>query len=116
MNKRHSCRTLLATPTGCDYMTDVLYLIRQAITTDNYGREVITETNREVYCEVDSVSQSEFYSAANTELQPEYRFTVFFGDYNGEDVCEFHGKRYAIYRTYQRGDDLELYVERQAGA
>lgn len=97
-------------------MTDTLTLIVQSVTTDNYSREVVSEVEREIYCKVDSVSQTEFYSAANTELQPEYRFTVFFGDYNGEDVCEFQGTRYAIYRTYRRGDDLELYVERKVGA
>lgn len=97
-------------------MNDVLILIGQTITTDKYGREVVAEVNREIYCKVDSVSQSEFYSAANTELNPEYRFTIFFGDYNGEDLCQFDGKRYAIYRTYRSGDNLELYVERKVGA
>ena len=97
-------------------MTDVLELIKQTVAIDQYGREVISESVREIYCEVDSVSQTEFYSAANTELQPEYRFTVFFGDYDGEDVCKYNGNRYAIYRTYRSGDYLELYVERKVGA
>lgn len=97
-------------------MTDILKLVKQTISTDKYGREVVTETLREIYCEVDSVSQTEFYSAANAELQPEYRFTVFFGDYEGEDVCKYNGNRYAIYRTYRSGDYLELYVERKVGA
>ena len=97
-------------------MDDVLTLIKQTITNDNYCREVISETDREIYCRVDSVSQTEFYAAANAELKPEYRFTVFFGDYEGEDICEYQGVRYAIYRTYRDGDDLELYVERKVGA
>ena len=46
---------------------------------------------------------------------PEYRFTVFFGDYEGEKVVIFHDSRYAIYRTYRTGDNLELYVERKIG-
>lgn len=107
---------LLDIPTGVDTMSDIITLIKQAITLDDYGREVATETEREIYCKVDSVSQTEFYAAANAELQPEYRFTVFFGDYEGEDVCEFRGVRYAIYRTYRSGDNLELYVERKVGA
>ena len=95
---------------------DVILLIKQTLTADEYGREAVTETTKEIYCKVDSVSQSEFYSAANTNLKPEYRFTIFFGDYEGEDVCEYHGNRYAVYRTYRSGDDLELYVERKVGA
>jgi hypothetical protein len=48
-------------------------------------------------------------------LNPEYVFTVFFADYEDETVCEFHGKRYAIYRTYHDGDQMELYAERKGG-
>lgn len=97
-------------------MADVLILIAQAITVDEYGNEVATETERQVYCEVYSISQTEFYAAANTELNPEYRFDIFFGDYQGEDVCLFGGERYAIYRTFRNGDTLELYTERKIGA
>ena len=97
-------------------MADVLILIAQTITLDDYGNEVATETERQVFCEVYSISQTEFYAAANTELNPEYRFNVFFGDYNGEDVCVYQGNRYAIYRTYRAGDTLELYAERKIGA
>lgn len=97
-------------------MTDVITLITQTITTDIYGNEVATETERTVYCEVDSISQTEFYAAANTELNPEYRFTIFFGDYEGEDLVKFKGARYSVYRTYRTGDDLELYTERKIGA
>lgn len=97
-------------------MTDVITLITQAITTDKYGNEEATETERTVYCEVDSISQTEFYAAANTELNPEYRFTIFFGDYEGESLVKFNGARYSVYRTYRTGDDLELYTERKIGA
>lgn len=97
-------------------MADILILIAQAITIDKYGREVATETNKQVYCEVHSISQTEFYAASNTELNPEYGFNVFFGDYDGEDICEYNGQRYAIYRTYRSGDIIELYAERKVGA
>lgn len=97
-------------------MTDVITLITQTITTDKYGNEEATETERTVYCEVDSISQTEFYAAANTELNPEYRFTIFFGDYEGESLVKFNGARYSVYRTYRTGDNLELYTERKIGA
>ena len=96
-------------------MTDVITLITQTITADKYGNEVATETERTVYCEVDSISQTEFYAAANTELNPEYKFTIFFGDYEGEEVVVFNGARYSVYRTYRTGDNLELYAERKIG-
>lgn len=96
-------------------MTDVITLVAQTITTDKYGNEVAKETERTVFCEVDSISQTEFYAAANTELNPEYKFTIFFGDYEGEEVVVFNGARYSVYRTYRTGDNLELYAERKIG-
>ena len=96
-------------------MTDVLALITQTITTDVYGNEVATESESTVYCEVASITRTEFYAAANTELNPEYRFTVFFGDYSGQTVLKYHDERYAIYRTYRSGDYMELYAERKVG-
>ena len=97
-------------------MTDVLTLVAQTITTDQYGNEVATEVENTVFCEVDSITQSEFYQAANTELNPEYKFTIFFGDYSGQPIVIYNGVRYAIYRTYRADDNLELYVERKIGA
>lgn len=96
-------------------MADVLDFIGQTFTTDNLGVETATETKRTVMCEVTSVSQSEFFAAANTELNPELRFTVFFGDYENESVIEYNGARYSIYRTYRSGDYMELYAERKIG-
>ena len=96
-------------------MTDVIQLIKQTVTTNTYGIEEMTETERTVFCEVNSVSQSEFFAAENTEINPEYRFTVFFGDYEGEMLLAFNDDRYSIYRTYRTGDDLELYAERKVG-
>ena len=96
-------------------MTDVLKLIAQTITIDDYGNEVAAESETEVFCEVDSITQSEFYQAANTELNPEYKFTIFFGDYDGQQIVEYNGVRYAIYRTYRANDNLELYAERKIG-
>lgn len=97
-------------------MTDELTLVTQEITTNEYGVETVKESETTVLCEVYSITQSEFFAAANTELNPEYRFTVFFGDYNSEEVVIFHGQRYAVYRTYRSGDYMELYVERKIGA
>ena len=97
-------------------MSDVLILISRTIAKDTYGNETVTENEKTVFCEVDSISQSEFFAAADSQLNPEYRFTVFFGDYNGEVIVKYNGVRYAIYRTYRTGDGIELYCERKIGA
>lgn len=71
---------------------------------------------REVFVQVDSVSRQEFFDAGREGLNPEYRFTLFAYDYNGEQTCVYKGNQYAIYRTFRgRNDTLELYVERKGG-
>lgn len=83
---------------------------------DDYGvwRETITE--RDVFCNVSSVTRQEFFEGGRNGLNPEFRITMFFGDYDDETVLKYKDKTYSVYRTYQgRNDELELYVERKGG-
>ena len=96
-------------------MSDVLTLISETFTADDYGNQVATETENEVFCEVYSPSQNEFFSAGREGHRPSFRFDVFFGDYNDEQLVEYDGKRYYIYRTYRRDDTMELYAEMRVG-
>lgn len=72
---------------------------------------------REILAQVGSVSRAEFFSGGQTGLRPEFMFTVFAGEYQDEAICEYNGKRYAIYRTYYvpGTDYLELYAQREVG-
>lgn len=96
-------------------MSDVLNLITETFTQDDYGNDVAQETKTEVFCEVYSISQNEFFSAGREGHRPSFRFDIFFDDYNGEKIVEYNGKRYLIYRTYQRDDTMELYAEMRVG-
>lgn len=71
---------------------------------------------RNVFCQVDSVTRAEFFEGGQNGIRPEYRFTMFYWDYNGERTVMYNGVAYTIYRTYHaRTDTLELYVERRTG-
>lgn len=71
---------------------------------------------RDVFCQVDSVTQSEFFEGGRNGLNPEYRFTMFAADYQGERNVIYNGHQFSVYRTYQpRTDIIELYVERKGG-
>lgn len=96
-------------------MKGTIDLITETVTVDALRMETVAETSRTVFAEIDSISQSEFFAAADADLKPEYRFTVFFADYNGEKLCEFDGDRFAIYRTFRNSDRVELYAERRVG-
>ena len=96
--------------------SNVLTLIKSTYEADEMGVQRPTETSRNVFCDVSSVTLNEWTEGGRIGLNPEYRFTMFSPDYDGETVCVFGGKRYAVYRTYlTRDDSIELYVERREG-
>ncbi len=94
----------------------VLTLIEEAYKPDTLGQLIPTETRRDVYCNLASVSASEWFDGGRVGLNPEYRATMFVYDYNGERIAELDGVRYGIYRTYlAQNEFIELYLERKAG-
>lgn len=96
--------------------SDVINLISESRTQDDYGRWIATKTSKQVMCQVDSITRAEFFECGRNGLNPEFKFTMFFGDYSGESIVEYQGKTYAVYRTYlRRTDIIELYVERKGG-
>lgn len=96
--------------------SSVISLISETKTKNEYGVYQTTTSSRDVFCQVNSVSRSEFFEAGRNGLNPEFKFTMFAGDYNGEKVVEYKGETYAVYRTYYaRTDTIELYVERKGG-
>lgn len=96
--------------------SDICYLITRTHTRDNDGVLQPTETETQVYCDVQSVSASEWFEGGRSGLNPELRFTMFSGDYLGQDIVRYNGVRYAVYRTYKaRTDTIELYVQKEGG-
>ncbi len=94
----------------------VINLIGVTRAQDDKGVWRSTPTSREVMCQVDSVTQREFFEGGRNGLNPEFKFTMFYADYNNEPIVEYNGNQYSVYRTYlTRNDMLELYVERKGG-
>lgn len=92
--------------------SNVLYLYTEHFEKDVSGVYVATYTKRMVYCDVSSVSQSEWFEGSRNGLNPAYRFTMYDPDYNGEKYLEYNGKVYTIYRTFRnRNEFIELYCE-----
>ncbi len=96
---------------------DILSLISETYTVDELGQRIPKENRRDVFCRAESVSQSEFFSAGRIGLTPAYKMVLATElDYGGEEIAEFDGKRYAIYRTYAPADGgIELYLQRETG-
>lgn len=95
---------------------DKVTLITQTQTKDDIGQPVMTETTSSVSCTVLEVTRAEWVAASQRSLSPAACLKVFFRDFAGQHLAEFGGKRYEIYRTYQRDDYVELYLAERVGA
>lgn len=80
----------------CD---DVIYLVAE--NPEAHGIfEAHNETQRMVFCQVRSLSRYDYWRALENDLHPEYVFRLSDKkDYEGEKICIYNGKRYAIIRT-----------------
>lgn len=78
-------------------------LIKTAITGhDAHGNEIVERTERDVLCQVFSVTRNEFYSAATAGMHPDLTVRLSdFMDYEGEQLARFEGGMYSVIRTYR---------------
>ena len=96
--------------------SEEITLLSSTKTQNAYGVWEETLTSRDVFCKVESVTRQEFFDGGRNGLNPEYRMTMFFGDYDDEKALVYKGKAYSVYRTYLgKNDTIELYVERKGG-
>ena len=92
-------------------MNEVLTLVQRELATDGYT--VLSEIKREVYCRLASIGQTEFYQAQATNLRPELKFVLADNlSYEGEYLCIYNGDWYRVIRTYRKGQELEIVVQR----
>lgn len=97
--------------------SNVISLIREEKTKNELGVYTTQRIRREVFCNVSSVTASEFFEGGRSGLNPQFRMTMFVGDYDGEELLEYNGETFSIYRTYLKTTDtIELYVERKGGS
>lgn len=93
----------------------VIELVAVLPTYDEIGQVVPYETKTEVIADMQSVSLTEWTNASQLGLQAEYRAIIWANEYNKQEYADIEGRRYRIYRTYETGDRVELYLERMVG-
>lgn len=96
--------------------SNIIYLISNEQTQNEYGVWQDNKTKRKVFCEVTSVGQNEWFEGGRNGLNPQYRFRMFAPDYKGESLVEYNNTTYSIYRTYlDKKEIIDLYVEFRKG-
>lgn len=82
----------------------------------SYGEETKVESYNEVFANRKAITAYEWNNAGIRGYHPQCCIAIFDFEYGGEDIVELDGKRYYVYRTYERDDDkIELYLERREG-
>lgn len=96
----------------------VIKLMKETNTVNEYGDTVQTFAERNVFAEVKSIGQSEFYQAEAVGLKPEIKFLIAdFADYQDERCLKytpFGGTEeiYTVLRTYRNKLNLEIVCKR----
>lgn len=97
---------------------DVIKLLSKTNTVDEYGDTVSVVTETQLFAEVKSIGQTEFYQAQALGLKPEIKFIIAdFADYGGQKQLKytpFGGTEqvYDILRTYRNKINLEIVCKR----
>lgn len=93
---------------------DVIELVNITYVKNEDEEQIEQETKREVFANVKSVYQNEFFKASTSGLKPSKLFSIRLSEYDNEEVILHESKRYSIYRTYERGELIDLYTEVKA--
>lgn len=98
---------------------EVIKLVSQIKGVDENGDITVIETEREVFAELKSIGQSEFYQAQAVGLRPELKFVLAdYLDYQNEQIIRFRDyasekeETYSVIRTYRSGNALEIVAKR----
>ncbi len=87
---------------------DIGYLMKEIETLDKLKRPKISYQEKKVYCNIKSITQSEFYQAQAVGLKPEIKIEIKCIDLTDETHFKLNNKIYKILRTYPKEDILEV--------
>ena len=91
-------------------------LISETFTFDDIGNQLATESENSVFATIESISQSEFFSAGQSGFKPDYKVVIWGFEHTNEGIVELDSVRYSVYRTFLRKDEkIELYLSKKVG-
>ena len=95
---------------------DELILKSITYTEDEIGNQIPIESSNTVFCDVKSISRSEFYNASVAGLKPSLTFIIKLYEYSEETMLEYNSKQYKVIRNYRKNsEEIELTCEEVAG-
>lgn len=85
-------------------MNDILKLNSVTVTTDSDGYTIETKTQKEVFCDVKSAGENEYFKSLNAGYEMALVFIIWKADYSGEKSLEYDSKQYKMQRTFELKD------------
>lgn len=97
-------------------LDDVCYLLSIISVSDELGQAIKTEKPFMVFCSKISITRAEFNAAGQLGHKPDMMLLIDADAYDQEQYLDYKGKKYSIYKSYQRFDGFtELYCEVKTG-
>lgn len=98
---------------------EVITLVEKRKSVNEFGDLIAEEVCRDVFAELKSIGQSEFYQAAGVGLKPEIKFVLpDYMEWFGEETVRYQAYNqhepieYKVIRTYRSGNTLEMVLAR----
>ncbi len=95
---------------------DVIYLLSQSVTYDEYKNPIVEDIERKVYANKMRVTTSERYEAGTQGLKPSKRFEIYSFEYKGESALKLsqdeNAPTYNIIDVDERGEHVQLVCEK----
>jgi len=90
---------------------DLAYLVKKVKTSNvtQYGDPIYDEVKTEIFVKIESVRQTEFYTAQMAGYDPRIVFEIAdYYDYDGQEFIEYEEVLYKVIRTYRTGVALQI--------
>jgi SPP1 family predicted phage head-tail adaptor len=89
---------------------NVCSLVSITVTENDYGETTTSETSTDIFCAELPITSNEFRNAQQGGFKAQRCVVVNSDEYNEENLVEYEGKPYSVYRYYPRADNYtELY-------
>lgn len=86
-----------------------------AYTKDADGNEIPTPQQRQIIGDVKSATSAEFLNAGTQGIKPACMVEVWREEYSDETEIIVDGETLTVYRTFEKGDRLELHCAKKTG-
>lgn len=96
-------------------MNDIAYFITEEYKKDDIGNDIVSRTEKLVFCEISSVGGQEVLKASQSGIKPQCRIKLWKYEYENQQLIRIGDDYFTVYRTYVDKEMIELYLERRVG-